>query len=140
MAKSPQAALAKWKARMADAGKAMAEGVAAVTESPMQKAAAAVDKYQAGVRKAVEDGTFVAGLQAVPLEEWKRTMAKKGVDNMQNGVRDISARSQTAITDVVDYAQKAGAEVRAMPKVTEGDAKARMMAQFDKMKSYRKPR
>ena len=137
MAKSPQQALAKWKARMADAGKAMAEGVQSMTENPMAKAAAAVDKYAAGVRKAVDDGSYVAGLNKVPVEEWKQTMIKKGVANMQTGVNGLTPRAQTAITDVVAYAQAAGESVRAMPKVTEADSKARMLAQFEKMSAYK---
>lgn len=136
--KSPAAALAKWKARMADAGKAMADGVSAVTESPMEKAAQNVDKYASGVRDAVQNGTYVDGLRKVPLDEWKRAMTGKGVQNMQTGVRDISGRSQTAMADATAASIAAGKEVQAMPNVTEADAKARMLAMFDKMKNYRK--
>lgn len=136
--KSPAAALAKWKERMAGAGKAMADGAKSVTESPMLKAAAAVDKYQRGVQEAVSSGKFVQSLQDSPLSEWQSAMSGKGQQNMLNGVRDIKPSAQRAITDVVAYAQQSAETVRQLPNNTEADAKARMNAQFDAMKAYKK--
>src|SRR5689334_17802100 len=89
-----QQAIAKWKQNMGTAGEAMKAGVQAVTVSPTQLAAQAVDKYQQGVMDAVNSGRYVAGLQSVSNADWQRSMLDKGIPNMQTGVRNLDARAQ----------------------------------------------
>lgn len=133
-----QAAIAKWKTNMGGAGEKMKAGVQAVTVSPTQAAAQAVDKYLAGVQDAVTSGRLVAGLQSVSTTDWQNSMIQKGIPNMQNGVRNLDARAQAAMSDVLTYTQTVSDQIRSMPNATDNDAKNRMMKAFDLMKAYKR--
>lgn len=140
MAKSPTASLQKWRDRMQNATQAMKDGVNAVTESPMEKAAANVDKYVQGVQDAAANGTFERGLREVSLGDWKTAMTEKGAANMANGVRSLTPRAQRAMTDLFQFADGVSSEIRSMPKVTETDSDNRMLANVRKFREYRKRR
>lgn len=103
------------------------KGVQAVKTSPTAAAAAAVDKYEAGTRKAVSDGTFVDGCNSVTLAGWQADCASKGKSAYANAATAASSR-------YMDYMQQAApviaanqASVQAMPKITEADSDARML-------------
>src|ERR1700687_1266628 len=67
-------------------------GVQAVTESPNQKAADKVNKYQMGVNAAVANGTYVAANQAVGLDGWKAPTVSKGGARYAQGVADAKPK------------------------------------------------
>lgn len=91
-------------------------GVNAVKESPMKKAADAVDRYLAGVQASVADGSYVDGLNSVSLSDWQAKTSTKGGANYAPGV----LAAQQTIADF--HAQRAqaqasiDAELNSMPR------------------------
>lgn len=132
------ATLAKWKSRASNAAAALTAGVNAVTVSPTAKAAAAVNKYAAGVNAAVQSGAYVNGLNNVSLQEWKDSMTGKGVSNYSNGVNNISAKAAKNMADQQQYAAQVAATVASMPSETDNDMEQRALAAMRMMKQYRK--
>lgn len=132
------AALAKWKSRASNAGAAMTAGVQAVTVAPTQKAAAAVNKYAAGVQRAVQSGSYVNGLNAVSLQDWQQAMTTKGVSNYQNGINNISPKAQKAMADQQAYAAQVSATVASMPNENDNDAEQRALTAIRLMRQYGK--
>lgn len=120
-----QDAVAKWADRGSNSGDAVKRGVNAVTESPMEKAAAAQERYLAGVRRAVESGKYAERLRAVPLQEWKNAMINKGIPNMQNGYNVGKAKYQRFMQSFLPYARQVSEEIKQMPKGTLQQAKDR---------------
>lgn len=66
-----QRATQKFQQGLASAGTAYKDGVSSVTESPMEKAAAAQDKMLTNLTKAVTEGRWAAGLRKKSLPDWK---------------------------------------------------------------------
>ena len=136
--KNVAASIEKWKKNMAASGEAMKAGILATTESPTQKAAAAQDKYAAGVNEAVSSGRYARNLQAVTLQDWQSAASTKGVTNMTNGVRSLTPRAQRGMQDQMAYAQTVSDQVQGMPNTTESDADQRMLAAVNAMRAYKK--
>lgn len=92
--KSAQQALAAWKQAMANpqTSQNYVAGINAVTESPMEKAAAAADQYQAGVMQAVASGKFAANLRAVPLSTYKQNAVAVGAPRLATGAQKASPK------------------------------------------------
>jgi hypothetical protein len=136
MALNTAAILAKWKKNAGNASADLTAGVMAVTSSPTAAAAAAVDKYAAGVQKAVANGSFVKGLQAVSLSDWQQSMTGKGVQNYANGVSSISAKAQKAMADQQNYAASVKAQIAGMPSATDNDMEQRALTAIRLMRQY----
>jgi len=101
-------------------------GIDRVTESPMEKAAAKVDKWATKVVEAKD--RWVARLRRRPLEFWKERFKTVGVGRISGGI-------DAAKADVIEFAEwllprvEAGQKLVApMPDVTLDD----MLARVDK--------
>ena len=138
--KNVAAMVKRWKDGMSNAAAKMKEGVEAVTESPMEKAAANVQKYEQGVRDAVNSGRYERGLRGTSLGDWKKAMTGKGASNMATGVRDLTPQRERALSELLTYTQSVAAEISSMPNTTEADAEARAIAAIRKLRAYRKNR
>lgn len=129
-------AVQRWSERGAASGDRVTAGVNAVTESPMEKAAARKDAWMEGVRRAFNSGKYENNLRAVSLNDWKQAMLKKGVPNMQNGYQQGKAKFQRFMTEWLPYAQQISENVKVMPKGTlqqgidRAVAAIRMAAEF----------
>lgn len=130
--------LEKWKRNAGQATEAFKDGVGAVKQAPTQKAAAAVDKYRAGVLRAVDDGSYVDNLNKVTLADWQQATADKGSRNYANGISSISPRAAKNMADQQQYAEQVSAEIANMPNLTESDAEARMLANVRRMREFKK--
>lgn len=111
-------------------------GIAAVTESPGDKAAAAADRYAAGVAKAVETGRYAEGCRSVSLEEWKRLATEKA-SRIQQGVKEAEGKMVNFLAQLLPYAQQVKREIASMPKGTLADSIARSTAAIEKMSQFR---
>lgn len=121
----------RWQDNASNATTSFKNGVQAVSENPMQKAANAQDKYADGCRRAAESGKFAAGCQAVPMQAWKDATLKKGADRFASGVKDAVPKV-AAFWSAFKPAQDAMVEqVSQMPSGTKAERKARMNAMFD---------
>lgn len=133
-----QAIAADWAAKMQNATEKMKRGVDGVTENPAEKAAAAAPQWLAGVQRAAAEGSFESGLRKVSLADWKSKMKAKGIPNMATGAREAQSDFQRFLTDFLPFAGQVSDEIKAMPKGTKEDSRARMNAAFEKMSSYKR--
>lgn len=135
---SPQDAVKKWSQNLSNARPAIEAGVRAVTVAPTQSAANKVDKYQAGVQRAVESGKYQRGLQAVTLQQWQQAMINKGVSRLQNGVKEGESKVLAFMTEFLPYAQRVSDTVRAMPDTTEADREQRMLTNVRELRKFQR--
>lgn len=108
----------KWAKNGAGSGEAVKAGVNAVQESPMEKAAAAQDRWVAGVQRAAQSGKYAANLRAVSLSDWKNMMINKGIPNMQNGYAQGKAKFQRFMNEFLPYARDVSQQIKQMPRGT----------------------
>lgn len=124
---TPQQVAQKWQQRTSAASQAMTDGVNAVTESPMAKAAANPQKYVDGVMRAVNDGSWVAGLNKKTLAEWKQDMIQKGIPRVSQGTQAAVPKMQNFVAKFFPILQQNMAAVNAMPNNTLEDRLAKMV-------------
>lgn len=134
---SPQAVADKYIRAMSNAVPAIKAGVMATTENPMAKAAASEDAWVSGVQRAKDSGKFRDGLMAVPFEEWKRLTAEKGSARIAQGVQEAKPKLQQFFSQLLPYTEQVSQRIAQMPKGTDADSAARMMANFESMKQFR---
>lgn len=137
---NPQRALDKWKRNAAANAQSMKDGVADVQVSPGERAIAAKDKYIRRVNESFNDGSYEAGLRSFSLQDWKQAMQTKGVQNMQNGVNNISARSLANMTAALNQANAIKAATADMPNNSEADALAKVQKAMSMWKDFKKNR
>lgn len=137
---TPQQAHDKWRTRMQAAIPDVKAGIDRVTESPMAKAAAAEDKYLAGVQRAKATGKYKRGLLNVSLEDWKAKARDVGADRIVAGAAAAGTKQTAFYAKLFPYQEKLQAEVKRMPNVTLQDNIARAvrfmqgMSEFDRTK------
>ncbi len=100
-------------------------GVARVDESPTAKAAAAEDKWAAGVEKARQSGKFKAGLNRVSLEEWKSKTIKKGAGRIAAGVEEAKPKPRAFFEEYLPYQVALQSKLASMSDNTLEDSIAR---------------
>jgi len=123
---TPQDMAAKWGRRMKASTDDMAQGIAAVTESPTAKAASKQDKMLARLQARVQDGTWAARLRSVSLEDWKTAIVEKGLPRVSGGVDRAQGKMTDFASQLLSYQDKGIADVNKMPDVTLEDSLARM--------------
>lgn len=126
-----------WAKQMAANVGKMKAGVMAVTESPMEKAAAAADRYADGVRRAVEEGRYQEGLRSVSLGDWQRLTAEKGSQRIAQGVKEAMPKMQAFLAQLLPYAAQVSKEVQGMAKGSLQDSAARMLKNMELMSQFR---
>ena len=130
MAKTVDQMVASWKSAMASpqTSQNYTNGINGVTDSPMAKAAAAQDRYQAGVIQSVASGKFASSLNAVPLSVYKQNAINKGAPRLASGaaaaVPKVTAHFQKWAPIYAQVAQT----VAGMPKGGLANAQARAAA------------
>lgn len=132
----------KWVERTSSsaARAAYEAGINAVTENPMAKAAEADDKYLRKVEESVRSGKRRASLLNVPMERWKQNAITKGSPRLASGAQAAESKARDFMSTFLPYVYEGAARVRSMPNLTEEDAKARMLAQFEHNRRFRRGR
>lgn len=128
---------AKWARAMQGATQSMKDGVAAVTESPMEKAAASQDLWLEGVRKARESGKYADNLRAVSLDAWKRAYLQKGIGRVSAGVTEAMPIMEDFLAQLLPVAEASKRDVATMPKGTLEDSKQRMIRNMENMSRFK---
>ena len=114
--RTPADAAALWSANLANAQAKIKQSVTALTDSPMEKAAASQDLMRRRLVASIDDGTWAANLRAVPLQSWKNAMLGKGLANMQSGLKDGATKVQAFQQMAAPYFQQARQAAAAIPK------------------------
>lgn len=128
---------ATWARNMTGSVQKIKAGVAAVTESPMVKAAAQVDRYVSGVQKAAQDGVWQDGLLSVSLEDWKRLTGEKGTQRISAGVTAATPKMEGFLRQLLPHAAAVSREVQALPKGTLEDSIARSNLAIRRMADFK---
>lgn len=115
----PQAATAKWVQNLSNSTTAMQRGVAAVTVSPGQSAAAAADKWLSKVSQAKDK--FARRVGSVTLGDWQNAMTQYGIGRVAQGAQAKQGKMQSFMSEYLPYLQQGVAQVDRMPKTTLED-------------------
>lgn len=134
MSATGQSIVDNWKAAMTSgtARNKYVAGINAVTENPMEKAAAAVENgsYMAGVQAAISSGKMVRKLRGASLQNWKANATGPGANNLQSGATKGLAKMQAASQQIA----AAGAAGKAAAAQVQG-AEAKMLANMRAIKA-----
>lgn len=106
MAKTPQQVADKWANNLGAANQAITDGVNGVTTAPTQLAAAAQQRYIAGVQQAVTSGKYVNGLNRVTLQDWKDAMLRKGLARVGPGAAASKGKFANFMTQLLPFQQQ----------------------------------
>lgn len=130
---TPAEISAKWEKRAIAAVPDAIDGVNRVTDSPMDKAAAAQDKMLAGVTAAVQSGKWANSLKAVPLDQWKKVTAEKMTQRMAGGITAAAPKRKKFDEYLVQTLNDILPTINAMPTMTLEDSINKMTAQVRAM-------
>ena len=112
------------------------DGVNAVTESPMEKAAANEAGYLAGVQRAVESGKWAASLRRVDLATWKKNFLEKGIPRIASGAQAAKPKLVAFYTEFFPFLDTVERQIAQMPKVTLQDSINRATAAITKIAGF----
>lgn len=101
------------------------EGIEAVTESPMEKAAAADQLYLRRVQESVESGRRRQRLLETPMSAWKDGAKRKGADRIASGAAAAVEKVRRHFQKWTPIYQEISREIASMPKGSVEDSIAR---------------
>jgi len=113
---TPQQWLDKWGTNLSNSGTYITNGVNRVTVAPGQAAAAAQDRYLAGVTNAVTSGKWASKVSGVSLSSWQDAMIKKGIPRIATGVSQAKTNKVSQVTTLLQNVDAAVAQVHSLPK------------------------
>jgi len=105
MALTPQQVAANWSQGMAGATEKIRRGVEAVTESPTEKAVAAIPRMVQGIQMAAANGRIQDGLRRVTLDDWKQSMLQKGVGRVASGAAAAQSKFTHFMEEFLPFVQ-----------------------------------
>lgn len=115
-------------------------GVQNVSQSPTEQAAAAQDKWLAGIQEAAREGKWQAGLRRVTLQQWKDAMINKGLTRYGPGLDASRAKIEDFASDLIPYENNLLNTIESMPDLTLEDSIARATAWMRGMAQFRRGR
>lgn len=118
--------LQKWGTNLNGAGTYIKNGVNRVTVAPGQAAAAAQDRFAAGINAAISSGKWARNVSAVSLQAWQSSMIDKGMGRIGAGVAQAQKTKGEKITRLLANVDTAAAAAHALPKggLQQGIARA----------------
>lgn len=112
-------------------------GVQRVSESPMEKAAAAEDKMKSNLIASIDNGVWRNRLQKVSLAEWQTKTATKLRERGAGGADAAMSKRQAFDTWQVNTLNGVLPEIANMPDLTLEDSKQRMIRLIDYMAEHK---
>lgn len=116
----------------------MESGVNRVSVSPTSEAAKKQAKMIANLTARVNDGTWAARLNKVPLDEWKSKMISKGLPRVAGGIDAAAGKVVDFANQLLPFVATAQAKVKAMPDMTIEDSVNRASTMIREMSKFRK--
>lgn len=101
---SPTDAAARWAQNLGASQTKYTAGVQAVTTSPGQLAAAAADRYIAGVQASLPK--FQANSAAVTLQAWQQAAVNKGAPRLATGAQQAQQKMGTVFTTLFPFIEQ----------------------------------
>lgn len=128
----------RWAQNLAGASQKIAQGVAAVTDAPGAKAAAAADLWQTRVSSADSKSRYTNNVGKVSLTDWKQSMTSKGIPRISQGANDAKPKFTAFLQQFLPFVSNVAAQVHTMPKATLDDRINRAVAQIRGTAQFRK--
>lgn len=136
---NPQQIADNWANGMANASQKMKNGVMAVTSSPMEAAANAVDRQVAGVQRAAAEGRTQAALRAVSTQSWQTAYVTKGIPRISSGAQAAKPKMAAFLTQFLPAQQAIVASLPPRGDINANIARAVAMMQGTANFKYQKP-
>jgi hypothetical protein len=131
---SPQEGASKWSQRLQASTEQIRQGVARVTRSPGEAAAASADLWHRRVTASQEK--FRRKVAAVPLSAWQDSMSTIGVTRVAEGAQRKAGKYEAFAQSFYPVAEQVSARVKAMPKGDVEQAVARVRETITAFKRY----
>lgn len=133
--RTPQQVADSWASNMAAASQKITDGINAVTESPMAKAAQNLDKYLTSTQNAVTSGKMARALNNTSLATWKTNFLAK-VSRIGSGAQAAKPKFQQFLSSWLPYVQQVRQQVKSMPSTTPQDRIQRMVANAQMLSQF----
>lgn len=136
MAFNAQKKADKWARRMADSGQDYKDGIDAVDVNPGQLAADHANDAKANYAAVMNDGSWARKVASTPVQDWKNAAKNLGAPRLVDGVTKGKPKVNRYLAAAGPMYDQIRATVRAMPKSTPAERRARrdkaeqMMAQL----------
>lgn len=127
----------KWAANLGASGESIKRGIEGVTESPGAKAAAASDRWAAGVQAAFMSGKFADRVGSVSTEAWKQAAIKKGLPRISGGATEAIPLVAQFGAQLLPVTDRSKSECAAMSQGKGEAARARMNHNYDVMSAFK---
>lgn len=134
--KTPQDATSKWVEKLSAAGPEIEAGINRVTESPGALAAAQRQKWAQRVRETEQKWAERVG--SVTLEDWRSAMKDLGVSRVAAGAQAKQGKYAKFAADFFPFLDQVRQRVRAMPSTTPQQRIARMVANAEAIRQYKR--
>jgi molecular chaperone GrpE (heat shock protein) len=129
----------KWLRNISAATQEMQAGVARLTVSPGQSAAAKKQKWINALMDTNTQDKWARNVQSVSLQQWQQAMNDYGINRVSQGAQAKSAKFEQAMTSLLPFIDRLRATVRAMPDNTPADREQRALAMIRGMRAYQRP-
>lgn len=116
------------------------KGVNATTVAPGAAAVAKKTKLVNGFLAAINSGKWEENTAAVTLDEWKRRTASVGGRNYSQGVADSQDKVEAFWDEFLPFVESVRASVNSMPDDTEAQRDAKMLANANELRKFRRTR
>ena len=136
--KSGQEIAEKHARRLKASTQDIISGVQAVTENPMKKAAANLEKAKMRYVEAIDSGKTARALNSVSTEEWKDKMINKGVSRISAGVDAAIPKTAQFFDKLMPHVASLQNKVKNMPNLTLEDSANRMVTFMRGMADFKK--
>lgn len=135
--KNPATVAKQWADRLGASGQKIREGVEAVQESPMEKAAARTDAWVQGVQRARDDGSYERGLRSVTLAQWKQAMIDKGLNRIGSGAQAAVPKMQQFLSRFLPYVAQGQEMLKSRPRGDLATNIGRMVAMVEHLANFK---
>lgn len=135
---TPQEYTTKLQTRLKQARPEIERGIARVTEAPGKKAAAKASKMLNGITESVNSGQWARRVGAVPLDEWKDKMMKKGVGRISTGIDEAGPKIMSFAEEFLPYLQRVQNELNSMPDATQDDRDMKMLRNVQLLREFKR--
>jgi hypothetical protein len=113
--KSISDAVTKWQQRVAQSGEYYRRGVQSTTKDWASNAVAAADRRNAGLQRAMSEGTIDAGIQRAGTNKWRNATLSKGVNAWTTNTPQAADRFQAGLQKSYNYMAAADQAIANMP-------------------------
>lgn len=136
--KDPKKIAAKQVRRAQEASTDYVEGVQGVTEAPGAKAVRKQDKLKQNFNASVDSGKWADATKAVSRDDWVQATVSKGGARYAAGVEEAKGKIEAFQEDLQSFLASTQSEIDNMPDATPEQRKAKMVANFDRMRKFKR--